>query len=159
MEEVNKFTKFLESPEGQKYIEETRRYYAWLDKWKEKKLAWFDSIGPERRSHYIQKVIDKYSSKSYKDRWYNKGCFPEEELYFWIFDYAYKYGKCWRALSEEVGPGYDSKFVFDNWKVILYNVQGSIVYIKPVTDADIERGPDEYAQHWLGHEYDEINWK
>ena len=157
--EVDKLKKFLETEEGKELIKRWQKKQEFLDKWKEEKLAWFDSIGPERRSHYIQKVIDKYSSKSYKDRWYDRGCFPQEELYFWIFEYAYKYGKCWRALSEEIGPGYDSKFVFDNWKVILYNGQGSIVYIKPVTEEDIQKGPDEWSQHWLGHEYDEINCK
>lgn len=149
-----KFKKFIESPEGQEYFKKVKAQKEWEDSWKKEKLSWFNSIGPEKRSYYIQKVIDKYSSESYKDRWYNRGCFPPEELYFWLFDYAYEYGKCWRALSEEVGPGYDSKFVFDDWKVILYNGQGSIVRISHVTDEDIKKGPDSYSQQWLGHEYD-----
>lgn len=153
-----KIKEYFDSTEGQEHLKKIKERYEWLDKWKEEKLAWFNSIGPEKRAYYIQRVIDKYNSKSYKDRWYNKGCFPEEELYFWIFDYAYKYGKCWHAISNEVGPGYDSKFRFDNWIVILYNGQGSVVIVRPVTEEDIKKGPDEWSQRWLGHEYEEINW-
>ncbi len=149
-----KLKEYFESEQGKKEMEEYRKHQDFLQSLKDYYLSWFDSIGSERRAHYIQKVIDKYKSKEYQDRWYNRGCFPQEELFWYIFDYAYKYGKCWRALSEEVGPGYDSKFVFDNWKVLLYNGQGSIIEISPLTEEDKIKGPDEWAQRCLGHEYD-----
>lgn len=156
--EFDKFKEFLESPQGQEMINRWQKEQEFLDKWKNNYLEWFNSIGPEKRAYYIQKVIDKYSSDAYQDRWYKQGCFPPEELYFWIYDYAYKYGKCWHAIADEVGPGYDSKFRFDNWIVILYNGQGSVVIVRPVTEEDIKKGPDEWSQRWLGHEYEEINW-
>jgi len=157
--DVNKFTKFLESEAGQELIKRWQKEQEFLDKWKNNYLEWFNNIGTEKRSYYIQKVIDKYNSKAYTKKWYDRGYFPPEELYFWIYDYAYKYGKCWHAIADEVGPGYDSKFRFDDWIVILYNGQGSKVIVRPVTEEDIEKGVDEWSQRWLGHEYDETNWK
>lgn len=145
---------YFESEKGKKEIEEYKKHQDFLQSRKDYYLSWFDSIGPEKRAYYIQKVIDKYESKEYKDRWYNRGYFPPENLFWYIFDYAYKYGKCWRTLSEEVGPGFDSKFVFDNWKVLLYIGQGSIVKIYPLTEEDKIKGPDKWSQRCLSHEYD-----
>lgn len=151
---LEKFKKFLDSEEGKALIEEAKKSQEKYNKLKNDRLEWFNSIGEEKRNKYIQKVIDKYTSKEYKDRWYSRGMFPQEELYWWIYDYAYKYGRCWHAIPDEVGPGFTYKFVFDNWKVLLYNGQGSIVIISKVTDEDIKRGPDEWAQYCLGHEYE-----
>ena len=98
--------------------------------------------------------MNKYNSDAYKDRWYNRGIFPPEDLYWFIYDYAYKYGKCWNCISEEAGPGFNYKFVFDDWKVLEYDGQGSVVIIDKVTPEDLEKGPNKLAQKFLGHEYD-----
>lgn len=156
---VELLKKYLESEEGKRELEKYINREDFLDSLKDKYLNWFNSIGPERRSHYINKVINKYNSKEYQNRWYNKGCFPEEELYWLIYDYAYKYGKCWNAIKEEAGPGFDKKFVFDDWKVILYSGQGFIIKILPLTEEDRKRGPNELEQRFLGHEYDDEYYK
>ena len=150
---LQKLIDFTNSPEGQEFIKKQKEHQKFLEELKNEKLAWFDSIGSEKRSYYINKIIKKYKSDSYIKRWMNRGIFPPESLYWYIYDYAYKYGKCWRAIPDEVGPGYDSKFVFDEWKVLLYNGQGSIVIIEPLTEEDKKRGPDEYSQRLLGHDY------
>ena len=150
---IENLKEHLAKPEVQEAIKKFKEHQEFLDELKNEYLAWFDSIGAERRNHYIQKVIKKYTSDSYKDRWYNRGIFPPEELYWWIYDYAYKYGKCWNPSTNEVGPGYAAKFVFDDWKVIRYDGQGSIVIISKITDEDIKRGPDTWAQSLLGKEY------
>ena len=36
----------------------------------------------------IEKVISKYKSKEYKDRWYNRSIEPQEMLYWCLYDYA-----------------------------------------------------------------------
>jgi hypothetical protein len=151
--QLQKIIDFYNSPQGQELIKQEKKHQEFLDNLKNDRLLWFYSIGPEKRSHYINKIIKKYKSDSYVKRWMDRGIFPPENLFFDIYDYAYKYGKCWRPVANEVGPGYDSKFVFDDWKVLLYNGQGSIVIIEPLTDEDREKGPDEYSQRLLGHEY------
>ena len=153
-EVYEKFKKFIESPEGQEYFKKVKAQQEWEDSWKNEKLSWFDSIGPEKRSHYIQKVINKYTSDSYQDRWYNRGIFPEEELYCWLYDYAYKYGKCWNAIYSEAGPGFDSKFLFDDWIIVCYCGQGTKYIVRKATEEDLAKGPNKWAQMWLGREYD-----
>ena len=71
-----------------------------------------------------------------------------------IYDYAYEYGKCWNAIYEEAISGFDHKFVFDDWKIVLYTGQGSVIRIDKVTEEDLKKGPDEWAQRCLGHEYE-----
>ena len=61
-EVYEKFKKFIESPEGQEYFKKVKAQQEWEDSWKNEKLSWFDSIGPEKRSHYIQKVINNYQT-------------------------------------------------------------------------------------------------
>ena len=151
---TQKIKEYFESEEGKREVEKFFKHKEFTDSLRNHYLSWFDSIGPERRAHYINKIINKYKSDSYIKRWMDRGCFPQESLYWDIYDYAYKYGKCWNAIAEEVGPGFDSKFVFDDWKVLLYNGQGSIIKILPLTEEDRKRGPDELAQRFLGHEYD-----
>ncbi len=42
---------------------------------------------------FIKKVINKYNSKEYKDRWYKRGIEPMEDLYWFLYDYATIYGR------------------------------------------------------------------
>lgn len=153
-ESINKWKEFANSEKGKKYIEEYRKKIEHDNYLKNYYLEWFHSIGPERRERIINKIIEKYNSNSYKDRWYNRGIYPPQDLYFSIYDYAYKYGKCWNCIKDEVGPGFDKKFNFDNWKILLYNGQGSIVIIQKMTDEDWKAGYNSWAQQCLGHEYD-----
>lgn len=152
---IEELKKKLDDPKYQEIIRKNLEHNKFLTELKDEQLEWFDSIGPERRARYIQKVIDKYKSKKYKDRWFFRSTFPPQPLFDYIYDYAYKYGKCWNAIPEEAGPGFDKKFVFDNWKVLLYTGQGYMIFIDKVTDEDIKAGPDKLGQKWLGHEYDD----
>ena len=88
---------YFESEKGKKEIEEYKKHQDFLQSRKDQYLSWFDSIGPEKRAYYIQKVIDKYESKEYKDRWYSRGYFPQENLFWYIFDYAYYAGEIFES--------------------------------------------------------------
>lgn len=43
--------------------------------------------------NFVEKVLSKYNSNEYKDRWFLKGIMPEEYLYDFLYEYAVKYGK------------------------------------------------------------------
>jgi hypothetical protein len=93
--------KYLESEEGQKSI---RDYQENLDR-KERiltsQLERFHSKYSDinKFSDLIDKIINKYVSISYKDRWYNRGIEPPNELFWFLYNYCIRFGrKC--TISE-----------------------------------------------------------
>jgi hypothetical protein len=83
----------------------------------EKSKRWFDKINNEKAiynsqlerafkryglniSSVVEKIINKYESDKYRDFWWNKGFEPPESLYFFLYDYAAKYG----SLVDENSP-------------------------------------------------------
>ncbi len=63
--QLQKIIDFYNSPEGQELIKQEKKHQEFLDNLKNDRLEWFNSIGPEKRSHYINKIIKKYKSDSY----------------------------------------------------------------------------------------------
>ena len=43
-------------------------------------------------SLFVDKVIEKYNSKKYKDFYYSKGKMPSNELFYFLYLYVGKYG-------------------------------------------------------------------
>lgn len=79
----------------------------------------------------IDKIIDKYSSKEYRDRWYSKGFEPEESLYWFLFKYAKKYGN----IADEseyykYGNCFTSEMhVINGYYIMRMDGQGSVIKI------------------------------
>jgi hypothetical protein len=89
---LDKLKAHLESEEGKKSFED------WANKIKKKQeisdnqlQRAFNKFGVNI-STIVEKVIAKYDSNKYRDFWWNKGFEPPEDLYFFLFDYAAKYG-------------------------------------------------------------------
>ncbi len=58
---------------------------------------------PEFLDLVIIKVLERYNSKKYKDRWYNRGFEPPENLLNFLYDYAFENGeKSFDIHGEEV---------------------------------------------------------
>jgi len=45
-----------------------------------------------RFTELVEKCIAKYSSNEYRNKWYNLGIEPPESLYFFLYEYAERYG-------------------------------------------------------------------
>lgn len=91
-----KLKSWYNSEEGQKAH---ARFIEKLEKEKEietKQLERFNRLG--NFSEFTEKVIAKYSSDKYRDYWYNRGIEPPEDLLWFLFQYAEKYG---RECNEE----------------------------------------------------------
>jgi len=56
-------------------------------------LARFHLLDSTKQVEFIEKVITKYNGDEYVNRWYNRGIEPEEMLYFFLYEYAIKYGR------------------------------------------------------------------
>ena len=106
METLKKLQEFLESEEGQKRIADFANK---LDREEEivtRQLERFkDKLG--NFEQFTEKVIEKYSSDKYRDSWYSRGIEPPEDLFWFLFQYAEKYG---RECNEEEWNQYGNMF-------------------------------------------------
>ena len=55
----------------------------------------------EKFSHIIDKILEKYSSDKYRDRWYNRRIEPPETLLWYFASYAEKYGRTCNDIEWE----------------------------------------------------------
>jgi hypothetical protein len=67
--------------------------YDKLEYIKAQQLARFHSLEYDKKVNFIEKVIAKYDSDEYVNRWHKRGIEPEEMLYFFLYEYARKYGR------------------------------------------------------------------
>lgn len=135
----DKLTAILESEEGKKSFEDWANKITNEQEIYSKQLERaFNKFGVNISS-IVEKIITKYDSDKYTDFWWNKGCEPPERLYFFLYDYATKYGvivdknspieqqKCGNMFSS--GLYYLDGYVFNKM-----NGQGTCVLIQKVID-------------------------
>lgn len=82
-------------------------------------------------NEFTSKVIKKYESNAYKNRWLNRNIEPENFLCWFLLSYAHKYGeKC----SQEDWDSYSNEFTTElvnvgNYVIMRIDGQGSHVQI------------------------------
>ncbi len=79
----------------------------------------------------VNKINNKYNSSEYKQRWYKRSIEPPTDLYFFLYEYAVKYGrKCnkkeWNKYSNMFTA---SLYFINNYYIGIMNGQGSVVQI------------------------------
>lgn len=87
---LNNLKNFLETEEGKKEFEEYFHNVERKNKVRELQLERLHQSG--KFKEFTEKVIAKYSTHEYVNRWYDRGIEPEEALYWFLFYYAKKYG-------------------------------------------------------------------
>lgn len=122
----------LKTPEGEARM---RAYFAELDKKDKMHESQLErcraKYTDEQLHNIILKIIEKYNSKKYQDRWYNRSIEPPEDLFFFLYDYAAKYGreatkKEYKIYSNMFSSGiyYIAGFYFNRM-----NGQGTVVKV------------------------------
>lgn len=81
---LDDFKRFIESEDFLRFLDKVN----FVDKLNEKYFKKFESFSVEKQNKLIEKIIEKYSSKEYKDKEYSKGRMPDEYLYHILFLYA-----------------------------------------------------------------------
>ncbi len=76
----------------------------------------------------IEEIINKYHSDKYVNRWYNRNIEPPEDLYWFLFEYAKKYGEEIEE-SEHYNMFTDKGYQIGNWLIQQINGQGSFILI------------------------------
>ena len=134
---LDKLNSFLESEEGQKSFEE------WANKIKNEQAIKDSQLERAFKKYglniagVVEKIVAKYDSDKYRDFWWKKGFEPPEDLYFFLFDYAAKYGvevdenspieqkECANTFTSDI-------YYLDGYVFNLMNGQGTCVIIQKV---------------------------
>ncbi len=80
----------------------------------------------------IEKVILKYNSSAYKEKWFKRSMEPPEDLLWLIFNYAEKYGReCTKKEIKKYGNMFTSKIFFiHNYYIQRIDGQGSAILVQ-----------------------------
>ena len=130
---LEKIKKHFESEEGQKSLNEFVIKIEMEVKIKECQLNKFHlKFGNKIKfTAFLKKVIKKYNSELYKNRWCNRSIEPPEDLFWFLFYYAEKYGnECNKSEHEKYGNMFTSAlFGIHNYIFNRMDGQGSIIQI------------------------------
>lgn len=80
---------------------------------------------------FTKKVVKKYYSDKYRDYWFNRGFEPPRGLFWFLFDYAEKYGReCSEDEWRQYGNYFTSALFFcDGYYFNRMDGQGSIIKV------------------------------
>jgi hypothetical protein len=134
---LDKLKAHLESEEGKKSFEDWANKIANEQEIYSKQLERaFNKFGVNI-STIVEKIITKYDSDKYRDFWWNKHREPPEDLYFFLYDYATKYGVIVDENSpieqQNCGNMFTSELYYlDGYVFNKMNGQGTCVLIEKV---------------------------
>ena len=127
--DIKKIKEFLDSEEGKKSLTEFFQKFIGNEEIETRQLERLNARG--NFEVFTDKVITKYSTLKYRDRWYNRGIEPPEELFWFLFNYAEKYGReCNKEEWSQYGNMFTSALFFCNGYYFNKMVgQGSVINI------------------------------
>jgi hypothetical protein len=123
--DIQKLEDWFDSDEGIEFIKKTNKE----EEIKIKQLEKFNKIG--NFTEFTEKVIAKYNSVKYRNNWYNRGIEPPNDLFWFLFYYAQKYGrKCNKREWKQYGNMFSSDLFFCNgYYFHRMDGQGSVIQV------------------------------
>lgn len=123
---------WMDSEERQESIEEFANKLKREEDILNSQLERFHNKFANRFSEIVEKVIVKYESDEYNNRWYKRSIEPPEDLFWFLFEYAVKYGKeCSQKEYQEYGGDFTTAlFLVHGYYFLRMDGQGSVVQIK-----------------------------
>jgi len=120
---------FYDSEGGQKHIKE---YYKKLELERKIHNKQLRRLKKENFISFLEKVIKKYESKSYQDRYWKRGLEPPNDLYFFIEDWVSKYGRncSIKEWKKYMTPFTTRLFYFKGYYISRLDGQGSFIKIE-----------------------------
>lgn len=130
---IKKSRDFLESEEGKEHMKNFALRSKQESDMLESQLDRFHAkcSNPELFSNFIEKVINKYESKKYRDNWYGRGIEPREDLFYFLSTYAEKYGRdCNEKEMELYGNEFTGSlnYIHGYYFNLIYG-QGSAIHV------------------------------
>ena len=129
MIDLKKIDEWFESEEGKNSIAKFAENLEREEKIKTNQLERLNKSG--KFIELTEKAIEKYSTDKYRDSWYNRGIEPPESLFWFLFEYAEKYGcECEEQEWEQYGNMFTSSLFFVNgYYFNRMNGQGSVIKV------------------------------
>lgn len=137
MESLKKLSEFFNSEEGKKSVTDFAQKIKREADIKTNQLERFNRRG--NFVDFVEKVIVKYDSDKYRDGWYNRGIEPPEDLLWFLFYYAEKYGReCSIEEWDLYGTPFTSNLFFCNgYYFNRMDGQGSYIKVAKVLNTPI----------------------
>ena len=114
---------YLDSDEGKADIKRENDKAIFRNALMTKYMDYLHNLSIEERDILFSKIKAKYDSDEYYYRWINRGIEPPEDLYYYILEYGYKYGKI--NEIQDAHFGYDSYIIDDTWVITAWYGQGT----------------------------------
>lgn len=129
--------KFADSDEGKEWCENYFRREDEIRKINSLQIKRFHKKYGNNLSEIIEKIITKYNSSEYGKRYFNRGEEPTESLYWFLLDYAGKYGKEIKFTKKNIEKYSDylntftgEAYIIDKYFIQCMHGQGSCVLIE-----------------------------
>lgn len=111
MIDLKKIDEWFDSEEGKKSIAEFAEKIEREERIKTTQLERFHKSG--KFLELTEKAIKKYNTDKYRDSWYKRGIEPPESLFWFLFEYAEKYGReCEEKEWKQYGNMFTSSLFF-----------------------------------------------
>ena len=126
---LKKIDEWFDSEEGKKSIAEFAEKIERDERIKTNQLERFYKSG--KFLELTEKVIKKYNTDKYRDSWYKRGIEPPESLFWFLFQYAEKYGReCEEEEWKQYGNMFTSSLFFiDGYYFNRMDGQGSVIKV------------------------------
>ena len=134
--DLQKIKDWFDSEEGKKSMADFADKLDREEKIKEKQLEKLSISG--NFIELTEKAIKKYNSDKYRDRWYNRGIEPPEDLFWFLFHYSEKYGRvCNEEEWKKYGNMFSSALFYCNgYYFNRMDGQGSVIQVKKQDDSN-----------------------
>ena len=126
---LKKIDEWFDSEEGKKSIAEFAEKIEREEGIKTNQLERLNKSG--KFIELTEKAIEKYSTDKYINSWYKRGIEPPESLFWFLFEYAEKYGReCEEQEWKQYGNMFTSSLFFINgYYFNRMDGQGSVIKV------------------------------
>lgn len=142
--DYERIRKWMDSPEGQEALERESEKIARAERVKKNFAKRIKAMPMAEQDKWVRRVIAKYASDGYKNRWYDRGIFPPEDLFYYIGDFI-----VWNGVK--VGETKDGEpiFQYNHWRMDCKCGQGQTHY----NFEYMEDIPDGYGRYTNSDRY------
>lgn len=135
-----KLSEWFDTPEGKASLQELRDKMDAEDRAKEFFANRVKSMSVEKQDEWMRKIIARYTSDKYIDRWYKHGIFPPCWLYDHIREFIFENGT-------EVGETEDGSpiYQYNHWKLDCLYGQGERHHNFIYTEEEIHPYGENYV--------------
>jgi hypothetical protein len=132
---IEQLKAYLDSEEGKAYIKRQQELATCRTNLMCKYMDYLHNLSIDERYILFSKIKAKYDSDEYYYRWINRGIEPPNNLYYYILQYGYIYGKT--NEIEDAYFMYDSYIIDNSWIITAWYGQGTAFTLRKIEELNI----------------------